>query len=83
MPYVGMFTEDKIQKAIDRAGERLGDGESGLVAHLDYKDEVSIAVIKKFGSVVSVEAIAVLDISEGWKFDKDKLSIEANLIVKW
>ncbi len=82
MPYIGKFTEEAIQKAIDRAGEKLGDGESGLVAHVDDRDEVSISIIKRFGDTISIESAAVMDVSDGYKFDKEHLRLEANLIWK-
>ena len=83
MPYIGIFTEERIQKSIERAAEKLGDGESGLVAHVDDKDEVSVSVIKRFGTSISIEAVLAYDISQGFNFDKDKLAIEANLVWKW
>lgn len=87
MPYVGMFSgsalDDSIQNAINRAGSVLGDGQSGIVVHLDTKGELSASVIKKFGDIVSVEGAAVLDTSHGYHFDKEHLSIEGNLIVRF
>lgn len=83
MPYIGKFTEEAIQNAIDRAGEKLGDGESGLVVHLDSKDEFSISVIHRFGEHVSVEAAGVMNTSDGFKFDKDHLKFQAEFIARW
>ena len=83
MPYIGMFTEDAIQKAIDRAGDKLGEGESGLVVHLDSSNEFSVSLIKRFGDKISVEAAGVMDTSDGFKFDKEHLKVQAELIYKW
>lgn len=83
MPYIGRFTETAIQNAIDRAGEKLGEGESGLVVHLDSNDEFSVSVIKRFGEHVSVEAAGVMDTSDGFKFDKEHLKFQAELVAKW
>lgn len=84
MPYIGKFTEDAIQTAIDRAGEKLGEGESGLVIHLDSQDEFSVSVIKRFGEHVSVEAAGVMNTSDGlFKFDKEHLKFQAEIIARW
>ncbi len=83
MPYIGMFTEDSIQKAINRAGEKLSNGQSGLVVHLDSQDEFSVSVIQRFGDHISVEAAGVMDTSDGFKFDKEHLRAQAELIARW
>ncbi len=83
MPYVGMFTETAIQHAIDRAGSQLGDGQSGIVVHLDSNNEISASVVKRFGNVISVEGAAIMDVSHGFKFDKEHLVVEGNLIVRF
>jgi len=83
MPYIGIFTEEAIQKAIDKAGEKLGEGQSGIVAHLNPFDEVSFSIIKKFGSRTSVEGAVLLDLSDGFVFDKEHLKIEGSLIFRF
>lgn len=83
MPYIGLFTEDVIQKAIDRAGEKLAPGQSGLVVHLDTRDEFSVSVIQRIGDHISVEAAGVMDTSDGFKFDKEHLRAQGELIARW
>jgi hypothetical protein len=83
MPYIGMFTEEAIQKQINRAAEKLGNGKSGLVAHIDNQGEVSVSVVQRFGEIISVEAIGIMDTSEGFKFDKEHLKVQAELIARW
>lgn len=83
MPYIGIFSEENIQKQINRAAEKLGDKQSGLVAHIDSDGELSVSLVQRLGSVVSVEATGVMDISEGFKFDKEHLKLQAELIAKW
>lgn len=83
MPYIGMFTESNIQKYINDAATKLGDGKSGLVAHIDNQGEATLSVIQRFGDHVSVEATGVMDIRQGFKFDKDHLRLQAELIAEW
>jgi len=83
MPYIGIFTEESIQKAIDKAGEKLGEGESGIVVHLDPFNEISASVIKRFGTHISVEGAALFDLKDGFVFDKEHLKVEANLIIRF
>jgi hypothetical protein len=83
MPYIGAFTEAAIQGAIDRAGSKLKENESGLVVHLDDKGEFSVSVIQKIGSHVSVEVAGVMDTTQGFTFDKEKIRLQAELIARW
>lgn len=83
MPYIGIFTEDHIQRAIDRAATKLGEGKSGLVAHVDNQGEASLSIVKRFGNTVSVEFTGVMDTRQGFKFDKDHLRLQAELIAQW
>ena len=83
MPYIGMFSEENIQKAITHAASKLGDGKSGLVAHLDSDGQVSISLVQRIGPHVSVEATGIMDISKGVRFNKDRLKAQAELIAKW
>lgn len=83
MPYIGMFTEENIQAAINHAADKLGDGKSGMVAHIDNQGEVSLSVVHRFGEHVSVEAIGIMNASEGFKFDKSHLTVQAELIAEW
>lgn len=81
--YIGVFTDSRIQASIDRVISKLDDGQSGLVVHLDSKGEASASVVQRFGSHVSVELAAVLDVKDGFKFDKEKLAYQAEVVVKW
>lgn len=83
MPYVGLFTETAIQEQINRAAEKLPDGKSGLVAHIDNQGEASVSLVQRMGEHVSVEAVAVMDIKEGFKFDKEHLKVQGELIAQW
>ena len=83
MPYIGVFSEAAIQKAINRAGEKLGDGQSGLVVHLDSQNEFSVSLIQRVGDHISVEAVSVMDTKDGFKFDKEHLSVQGEIIAKW
>jgi len=87
MPYVGMFTgsalDDSIQNAINRGAARLGEGQSGIVVHLDTRGEFSASLVKRFGNIISVEGAAILDTSKGFKFDKEHLAVEGELIVRF
>lgn len=84
MPYIGMFTEEAIQKAITRAGEKLNpQSKFGLVAHIDTDGEASVSAVARLGDHLSIEAVGVLDIREGFKFDKEHLKGQAELIAQW
>ena len=83
MAYIGMFTEEAIQKTIDRVADRVGPQGFALIAHLDSDGEASISVVKKIGTHVSVEAAGIMDISEGFKFDKKHLKAKAEVIASW
>ena len=83
MPYIGKFTEEAIQKAIDRCADRVGPQGFALVAHIDTDGEASVSVVKKIGDHVSVEASGIMDITNGFKFDKKHLKAKAEVIASW
>ncbi len=72
MPYIGMFTEDKIQLAINQAAENLEAGKTRVVLH-GGEGEAYVSLVKKLGDHVSVEAAVILDTSDGIHFDKEHL----------
>ncbi len=83
MPYIGMFTEEAIQRQIDKCAEKVGPQGFAMVAHLDSDGEASVSVVKKFGEHISVEAVGVMDVSQGFKFDKEHLKAQAEVIASW
>jgi hypothetical protein len=83
MPYIGMFSEESIQKNISHVYDKMGDSTNGLVAHLDSDGNMSVSYVKKIDNVWSIEATGVMDISQGFKFDKEHLKAQAELIGKW
>ena len=83
MPYIGMFTEEAIQRNLDRCAGKVGPQGFALVAHIDSEGEASVSVIKKIGDHISVEASGIMDIREGFKFDKKHLKAQAEVIASW
>ena len=83
MPYIGIFTEENIQKTLDHVYEKMGDSSNGLVAHLDSDGEASISYVKKINGTWSVEVVGIADLSDGIKFDKEHLKAQAEILAKW
>lgn len=85
MPYIGMFTEDALQKQIQAAGEKLAaEGLSeGIVFHADTSGDVHLSAIKKLGDSWSVEGTVALDASSGFKFDREHVAGKIDIIKKW
>lgn len=83
MPYIGMFSEENIQKTIDNVYSKMGDCSNGLVAHVDSGGEITVSYVKKLGDVWSIEATGVMDISQGFHFDKEHLKAQAEIVGKW
>ena len=83
MPYIGVFSEENIQKAITYAAAKLGEGKSGLIAHIDSDGNATVSLVQRIGGNVSIEATGVMDFSTGFKFDKNHLKAQAELIAKW
>jgi len=78
-----MFGQFAIDRALDRAAVKLGEGQQGFVFHLDLAGEVSASIIKRFGEHIEITGAVVLDVSDGFKFDKQHLSGEANLVARF
>lgn len=83
MPYIGIFSEENIQKRIDDVYEKMGDCKNGLIAHLDSNGEASISYVKKLNDIWSIEINTKADFSDGLKFDKEHLKGQAEIIAKW
>ncbi len=83
MPYIGMFTEENIQKSIQHVYDKMGDCSNGVVAHIDSDGDISISYVKKLSNIWSIEATAKADMSQGIKFDRDHLMAQAELVGKW
>ena len=83
MPYIGVFSEENIQKAITHAASKLGTASSGLVAHVDSDGQISISLIQRLGPHISIEATGIMQATKGMKFDKEHLKAQAELIAKW
>lgn len=77
------FGQAIIDRAIDRAAVKLGEGQSGVVVHLDGQGEVSASLIQRFGDHLLITAAVGLDTSRGMVFDKEHLRWQAEIIAKW
>src|SRR5574339_1185184 len=80
MEYIGIFTDDAINRAIERAGKDLAPGKTRVIAHADLDGEIYVSAVKKLGSHVSVEAAWMLDASEGFKFDRQHMKGQIEII---
>lgn len=80
-PSTRLFGQDAIDRAIDHAASRLGEGQSGVVVHLDLGGELSASVVERIGDHVKITGAAVLDTSQGLKFDRQHLAVAGELIV--
>lgn len=78
-----LFSPDAIDRAIARAADKLGPGDSGIVLHLDNQDQITASVIERIGDHVKVEGAALWDVSNGFKVDKEHLRVEGDLVFSW
>ena len=78
-----LFGQEAIDRAIARAGAKLADGHGAVVVHLDNQGEFSASVVTRIGDHVTVEGAAVLDTSDGWKFDKEHLRVQGEIVISW
>ncbi len=81
--YIGAFSDAKLQAAIDRAGANLAPGKTRIILHADTDNNVYLSAVKKLGDHISVEGAVVLDTSQGWKFDAQHLSAEAQIVAEF
>lgn len=82
MPYIGMFTEESLQKQITDAATRL-EGKSGFVLHGDTNGDVHLSLIEKIGDHISVEGTIALDASNGFNFSKEHWAGKIEVIGTW
>ena len=80
---VGIFSNAAIQKQIDHAYTKVGPTGWAIVAHLDSQGEATATLVKRIGDHVSVEVAGVMDIKDGFKFDKEHLKGQIEVIGSW
>ncbi len=68
MPYIGMFTDEKVNAAIEQAAKDLGPGRTRVIFHADTDKQMYVSLVRKVGDKISVEAAVVV---EDFKFDKE------------
>ena len=80
---IGIFSDSKIQAQIDRCIDKVGPTGWGLIAHADSDGEATVTLVKKIGDHLSVEVAGVMDYSDGFKFDREHLKLQAEVIGGW
>jgi len=80
---IGVFSDSAIQAQIDRCIGKVGPQGWALIAHADSDGEGTVTLVKKIGSHLSVEVAGVIDYSSGFKFDKEHLKIQAEVVGSW
>jgi hypothetical protein len=78
-----IFSQQAIDRSIARAGQQIGEGRSGLVAHLDSEGELSFTVIQRIGDHLEAQAGVLADTSKGFHFTKENLAFEASIVARW
>jgi hypothetical protein len=80
---IGLFSDATIQAQIDRCASKVGPQGWALIAHTDTNGEATVTLVKKIGPHLSVEVVGVMDYSDGFKFDKEHLKAQAEVIGSW
>jgi hypothetical protein len=80
---IGLFADANIQAQIDRCASKVGPQGWALIAHADTDGKATVTLVKKIGDHLSVEVAGVMDYSEGFKFDREHLKAQAEVIGSW
>ena len=80
---VGIFSDSAVQKQIDKAYSKVGPTGWAVVAHVDSTGEATATLVKRIGDHVSVEVAGFMDIREGFKFDKEHLKGQIEVVGSW
>ena len=80
---IGVFSDAALQAQIDRCIDKVGPQGWALIAHADSDGEAIVTLVKKIGTHLSVEVAGVMDYSEGFKFDKEHLKGQVEVVGRW
>ena len=80
---VGIFSDSALQAQIDRCASKVGPQGWALIAHADTNGEATVTLVKKIGDHLSIEALGVMDYSDGFKFDKEHLKAQVEVVGSW
>jgi hypothetical protein len=80
---IGIFSNAAIQAQIDKCIAKVGPLGWALIAHADSNGEGTVTLVKKIGTHLSIEVAGVMDYSDGFKFDKEHLKAQAEVIGNW
>lgn len=80
---IGIFSDSALQAQIDRCIDKVGPTGWGVIAHVDTNGEATATLVKRIGDHVSVEVAGFMDIRDGFKFDKEHLKAQVEVIGSW
>ena len=80
---IGIFADYAIQAQIDKCIAKVGPLGWALIAHADSNGKGTVTLVKKIGTHLSIEVAGVMDYSDGFKFDKEHLKGQAEVIGSW
>lgn len=80
---VGLFADAKLQAQIDRCIDKVGPLGWALIAHADTDGQGTVTLVKKIGDHLSIEVAGVMDYSDGFKFDREHLKAQAEVVGSW
>ena len=80
---IGIFTDSALQAQSDRCIDKVGPQGWALIAHADTDGVGTVTLVKRIGTHMSIEVAGVMDYSEDFKFDKEHLKGQVEVVGSW